>query len=416
MSAIRLLACLGGALLLLGLGAALGWKLARTPAPEPATPAPAAETKTEPKILYWYDPMMPQQHFDQPGKSPFMDMELLPKYAGEALGGGLRIDPERTQNLGMRLATARKQTLRRQWQASAMLDYNPRDQAIVQAKTAGFVSAMPPLATGDKVRAGQILVELTLPEWTAAQQQWLAVSALNDAELIRAAEQRIMLLGMPEPLLGELRRTQRAQTRFAIRAPQTGVLQSVDVRGGMAVAAGQTLFRINPIANLWLEVAVNEAQLGGLSAGDRAEIKFSAYPDQIFVATVAAILPALDQATRAGTARIELPNPKGRLHPGMSAQVTLETQAEQTTLSVPTAALIRTGKRTLVILADAAGHYQAQEVLAGPEIDDQTQITAGLEEGQTVVASGQFLIDSEANLNGIPIKPLPQGQVAEPQP
>lgn len=403
---ILLIAAAGSALL--ALGATGGWWWARQPASmtartEPVSPQPG---QNQGKVLYWYDPMVPQQHFDKPGKSPFMDMALVPKYA-DASGdtAGVKIDPAVAQNLGVRLAKVARIPLSFQAQATGIIGFNERDVAVVQNRSAGFVERVWPLAPGDVVRAGQPLVAFLVPEWAAAQYELLAIRRSGDAGLLAAARDRLRLLGMPERMIAAVEKSGVVQSRFTVTAPMGGVIQSLDVRAGMTLAAGQTLARINGLSSVWLEAAVPQALANRVGTGDRvtATVAGEASPIE---GRVASIVPALQDATRTLRVRIELPNRNGQLRPGMSAQLSLQGKPKGTALAVPTEAVIRTGRRALVMLAGAQGRYMPVEVSLGEEVGDQTVITAGLDEGQQVVASGQFLIDSEASLSGIAARPL----------
>jgi Cu(I)/Ag(I) efflux system membrane fusion protein len=398
---------------LLALGATGGWWWASQPAPmaaktEPASPQPG---QGEGKVLYWYDPMVPQQHFDKPGKSPFMDMALVPKYA-DASGedAGVKIDPAVTQNLGVRLAKVERIPLAFQAQASGIIGFNERDLAVVQNRSAGFVERVWPLAPGDVVRAGQPLVAFLVPEWAAAQYELLAIRRSGDTGLLAAARDRLRLLGMPERMIGAVEKSGVVQSHYTVTAPIGGVIQSLDVRAGMTLTAGQTLARINGLSTVWLEAAVPQALADQVDTGSRATatVAGEAIPIE---GRVTSIVPVLQNATRSLQARIELPNRNGQLRPGMSAQVSLQGKPKGTALAVPTEAVIRTGRRALVMLAGAQGRYTPVEVSLGEEVGDQTVITAGLGEGQQVVASGQFLIDSEASLSGIAARPLEQASI-----
>jgi len=397
-------------LALLALGTSGGWWWARQPAPgeaqtEPVSPRPG---QGDGKVLYWYDPMVPQQHFDKPGKSPFMDMELIPKYAdAEDAASGVKIDPAVAQNLGVRLAKVERIPLATQIQAAGIIGFNERDVAVVQSRSTGFVERVWPLAPGDEVRAGQALAEFLAPEWAAAQHELLAIRSSGDAALLAAARDRLRLLGVPARMIDAVEKSGMVQSRYTVTTPIGGVIQSLDVRAGMTLMAGQTLARINGLSTVWLEAAVPQALADQIVMGSRVTATVAGEGAAI-EGRVTSIVPALQDATRTLRVRIELPNRNGHLHPGMSAQVTLRDDSKGTALAIPTEAVIRTGKRALVMLADAQGRFTPAEVSLGPEIGNQTVITAGVEEGQQVVASGQFLLDSEAKLSGIPMQPLAQ--------
>ncbi|HSJ79928.1 MAG TPA: efflux RND transporter periplasmic adaptor subunit [Thiobacillus sp.] len=387
------------ALLAMGIAAGLWWE--RNQVPGGGMEMPAASSKDGRTVLYWYDPMVPSQKFDQPGKSPFMDMELVPKYADE--GGdaaSVKIDPSIAQNLGMRLAAVSRTDISETIHATGLVRYNERDIAIVQARSGGYVERVARLAPGDVVKAGALIAELLVPQWAAAQQEYLALKAIGDAEMTAAAEARMRLAGMPEQLIREVKASGRVKDRIAITAPIGGELQSLDVRPGMTLSAGQTLARINGIASVWLDVAVPQSQAGQVRAGQTAEAHFAAFPGEAIAGRVIAILPGVDPAARALTVRIELPNRDGRIRPGLSAEVQIA-GAAASALTVPSEAVIRSSRRALVIVAEDQGRYRPVEVTLGRQANERTEVLTGLAEGQQVVASGQFLIDSEASLQGV---------------
>ncbi|MDR9879179.1 efflux RND transporter periplasmic adaptor subunit [Pseudomonas allii] len=385
------------AVLLLGLGA--GYGLAQWQPGASSMPA-----KADRQALYWYDPMFPQQKFDKPGKSPFMDMQLVPRYAdgaGAAATPAVQIDPGLAQNVGVRLASVSRGVLTSSLNLSGILGFNERDVAVVQARAAGFVERVYARAPGDVLKAGAPLVDLLIPEWAAAQEEFLALRRSGEHGLIDAARQRLRLSGMPAGLIAQMERSGQVQSVLTVTSPISGALQTLDVREGMTVAPGQTLARFNGLDPVWLQVAVPEAQGATLKVGQRVQSRFVGLPGRMLDGTVSAILPATAMDSRTVQVRVELPNPDGALRPGMTAQVSLAQTSGQALLQVPSEALIRTGKRVLVMLAEEGGHYRPVEVEAGVENQDHTVILSGLQEGQQVVASGQFLLDSEASLKGI---------------
>ncbi|MEP7314486.1 MAG: efflux RND transporter periplasmic adaptor subunit [Pseudomonadota bacterium] len=398
-----LLITLGSSLLLTG-GSVGGWWWAKRSAAEPAM----AEMK-QADVLYWYDPMYPQQHFDKPGKSPFMDMELVPRLAGDSRQNvGVQVSSAVTQSLGVRLATVEHTAVGSRIDASGLLGFDERATAVVQSRTAGFVEKVWPVAVGDQVKAGAPLVQLLVPEWATAQQEFLAVRSSGDAALLDAARDRLRFLGMDEDAVHQLEAAGVAQSRFILRAPISGVVRELELRRGMTAAAGQTLLRLNGLTSIWLEVAIPESLAASVQVGDSAEVRLAGVTATVD-GRVSAVLPTLSDATRTLRIRVELPNRDGTLRPGQSAQVALTATQPDAVLSVPTEAVIRTGKRSLVILA-AQGSYRPVEVSLGREVGDRTVIESGLNEGQQVVASGQFLLDSEASLRGLGLPATEDGK------
>ena len=387
----------------LALGVAAGW-WAGQPRDTGMAPSMAASA---PKALYWYDPMFPQQKFDKPGKSPFMDMQLVAQYADDkADAQTLRVDPGQTENLGVRLATVSRGMLATRVMASGVLGFNERDVAVVQARTPGFVERVYTLAPGDVVKPDAALADVLVPEWAAAQEEFLALKRVGDSALLAAARQRLRLTGMPSALIAQVERSGKVQPVLTVTSPVGGVLQTLNVRQGMTLGLGETLAQVNGLGSVWLTVAVPEAQAAAVAPGQTVEARLPAFAGEVFKGTVSTILPQTNADSRTLQVRVELANPGARLRPGLTAQVSLEQSIDQHVLWVPSEAVIRTGHQALVMLAEEGGHYRPVEVRTGPENDGQTAILQGLQEGQQVVSSGQFLLDSEASLKGLDVTPL----------
>lgn len=366
--------------------------------------AQAAEQE-EREVLYWYDPMYPQERFDAPGPSPFMDMELLPRYADKGGdGASVTINPSVMQNLGMRTAPATRETINQSVEAVGSLMFDERDVAIVQARSGGFVEKVYDRAPDDVIAKDAPLADLFVPGWAAAQEEYLALRGMNEPQLVAAARHRLRLAGVPAEAIAELERTGKARSSWTITSPIAGVLRSLDVREGMTLSAGALLARINGLENVWLEVAVPEAQVAQLAVGQKVEARLPAFKGESLEGSIEAVLTQANLDSRTVRVRIELPNPDLRLHPGMTAHVTLS-RDQDSALMVPAEALIRTGRRTLVMLAEGEGQFRPVEVQPGREAGNKTEVLSGLHEGQQVVVSGQFLLDSEASLRGLVVEP-----------
>ena len=371
--------------------------------------APPAPSSGERKILYYYDPMVPQERYDNPDSLSSMGMKTQPKYADEAgtsgAAPGVSIDPSAMQNLGIRVVEVKPGNLTASLSVTGSIDFNQRDVAIIQARSGGFVSRVYARAPGDVIRAGAPIADVQLPEWGGAQIEFLAVRRLGRPELTAAARQRLRLLGMPENVISGVERSGRTNGTVTITSPISGVIQTLDARAGMTLAQGQTLAQVTGIGSVWLNAAVPEAQAGSVRVGQRASATLTAFPGETFGGRIIAILPTAQADSRTLTVRIELPNRGRRLRPGMFATVALGGDAS-TALLVPSEAVIRTGTRTIVMLATGTGRYQPAEVRTGREGGGQTEILEGLAVGEKVVASGQFLLDSEASLTGIAARKL----------
>lgn len=400
---LRLLTAIALGMLLLGIALGFTWRhlhelhSAITPHPEHTN-----NPTQEPKVLYWYDPMVPDQHFDKPGPSPFMDMDLVPKYAApSAQKPGLTIDVALVQNLGMRKATVQRMPAQMELEVTGKLLFNERNQAVIQLRAGGYAEKVWPLAVGDRVIAGQPIAEFQIPEWLDAQNELLSQPVGQNPLLLATLRARLQLLGMPDTLIAKVEQTRQPETRVTITSPISGVVDMLGVKTGMALTSGDTLSKINNLDNLWLDAAIPEAQAIGLRAGDKATFHSANSGDPTLTGTLEYLLPSINDSSRTLTARILLDNPEGRLKPGTSGRVLLQSSTDETGLFVPTEAVIRTGKRVVVMLAEPGGKFRPVEVLTGHEVGNQTLIREGLKEDQIVIASGQFLLDSEASFLGL---------------
>ncbi|KAF0183397.1 MAG: Cu(I)/Ag(I) efflux system membrane protein CusB [Caulobacteraceae bacterium] len=385
----------GAALVATAIGAGGFWLGAQ----QHGAPTPS-QTEDGRRVLYWYDPMAPDQHFDAPGRSPFMAMDLVPRYADEAATkAGVRIDPGVAQNLGVRLATVESAPLARTVTAAGVLAFNDRQVAIVQARTGGFVERAYGRAVGDVVAAGAPIVDIRVPEWAAAQAEYLALRGGGD-ELADASRRRLAMLGMPASLIARVDQDRAPRPIATITAPISGAITQLDVRAGMTVMSGAPLATINGASPIWVVASLAQAESSIAQRGGRVVARTPAYPGEDFAGRIESVLPSANAATRSIEVRIALANADGRLRPGMTAEVIIADPDTRTALLIPAEAAIRTGQRTVVIVANEDGRYAPTEVELGRRSGDRIEVRSGLSEGQRVVASGQFLIDSEASLSG----------------
>ncbi|MCC7327282.1 MAG: efflux RND transporter periplasmic adaptor subunit [Burkholderiales bacterium] len=357
------------------------------------------------KVLYWHDPMVPGQKFDRPGKSPFMDMMLEPVYADSGADEGtVTISPRVRQNIGVRTAEATRGRLESPLTAVGTVAYNERDQALVQARASGFVEKLHVRATLDAVRRDQPLVDIYVPDWVAAQEEFLAVRRLRGPgieSLVDAARQRMRLAGMTDAQIERVETSGALQPRLTLVAPISGVVTELAVREGMTVAMAAPLFRINGLSSVWINAEVPESAAVRVRAGAPVEVRTPAAPGAVLKGKVSAVLPQVDAATRTIKARIEVGNPGGQLVPGLFAAVDfLPTGGTDVTL-VPSEAIVATGKRTVVFVDEGDGRFRPVDVDTGIEGNGMTEVRRGLQPGDRVVVSGQFLIDSDASLKGV---------------
>jgi len=374
-------------------------------APDAGSSAANKTDKTGKRVLYWHDPMVPGQKFDKPGKSPFMDMELVPVYADDALvEGAVSVSPGVQQSLGVRIVEVKKGSVAGGLQAVGNVAFNERDVALVQARSNGYVERLYARAPLDAVRKGQPLLQLYVPDWVAAQEEYLAVKRMpasaNTEGLEGASLQRMRLAGMTDEQVRQVAARGSVSPRITLTAPVGGVITDLAAREGMTVAAGAPLFRISGLRTVWVNAEVPEAAAAQVRPGVAVQASTPAFPGTTFSGKVESLLPDVNAATRTLKARVELANPGGKLVPGMFVTVRLTPAASQDVLLVPSEALIQTGTRTVVITALGGGRFAPVEVVPGAESNGQTEVREGLSAGQKVVASGQFLIDSEASLRG----------------
>lgn len=386
--------------------------------PAAIAPAPhvghAAATSMARKPLYWTDPMVPGSRFDKPGKSPFMDMELEPVYAdesGEEQGGSVRIDQAAVQNMGVRTVKVEQGQIAHRIETVGIVRPDEHRIEAVHAHTAGWVEKVYVRAAGDPVRAGQPMFELYSPDLIAAQEEYLLALRHNDAALTQAAEQKLHLLYFHEAELQKLRESGQVQRRITVYAPSSGVVSELMVRSGMAVTAGQPAYTLTNLSTVWVNAQVPEAQAQWAAPGTQAEVRMASLPGKVFKGRVEYLYPEVAEASRTLSARIQLANPGGLLKPNMYAGVVLLGGQGESVPLVSREAVIETGTRKVVIVADGHGKFHAQNVVTGAEADGKVEILEGLGAGLEVVASGQFLIDSEANLKsaldrmqGVPAK------------
>jgi Cu(I)/Ag(I) efflux system membrane fusion protein len=383
-----------------------GSSVAQAEAVASASSSPAAagdktDPKTGRKVLYWHDPMVPGPRFDKPGKSPYMDMQLVPMYADEAADDGkVSISPRTLQNLGMRTAEVKPGTIDMGFSTVGAVSIDERGITTVQSRVNGYIEKLYVRAQYDAVPQGQRLVEIYAPDWLSAEEEYLALkrSGQPGADMLAdAARERLKLLGISEEQIQAIEREGKANPRVTLHAPAAGLVWELGAREGMAVSPGMTLFKLAPVGTVWVNAEVPETQAALIRPGVEVEGRAAAFPDTVFKGKVAALLPDVNATTRTIKARIVLANPGGLLKPGMFARLEFGGHDVEA-LMVPTEAVIYTGKRNVVIVAEGDSKFRPVEVEVGRDSGEMTEIRKGLEAGQRVVVSGQFLIDSEASL------------------
>jgi membrane fusion protein, copper/silver efflux system len=377
--------------------------VAASPSASISTAGEKIDAKTGRRVLYWHDPMVPAQHFDKPGKSPFMDMQLEPVYADEGGGEpGVKIDPGLQQNLGIRYATARREETADGFDAIGTTQFDESQADVVQSRVTGYIDHLYASAPMQRISKGAPIASLFVPDWLAPQEEYLALKRGGmDKGLLEASHARMRALSIPDGLIASLDRTGQVQTHVVLASPESGVVSELNVRDGAQVVPGQTLAKVAGLSKLWIVVEIPEALALSVQPGMTVDATFAGDPTQHFDGKIREILPGISTTSRTLQARLEIDNAAQRLTPGMLLRVRVSGQKTVSRLLVPSEAVITTGKRSVVIVKRGDGRLQPASVTIGNDVGNETVVLSGLNDGETVVASGQFLIDSEASLKSV---------------
>lgn len=354
------------------------------------------------RILYWYDPMVPQEHYPGPGKSS-MGMTLQPKYADAGEQSGVRVSPEMVQNLGIRVAPAQMQDMAPTIPAVGRVQFDDRLISEVQTLTPGFVETLAVRAEGEPVARGSRIATVYSPDLYGAEQEYAALVRIRGSTITpglrEAAANRLRLLGLPSGAIARLSRGGAPQRTYPVFAPASGIVSNIGARPGAQVTPGQSIVTIAGLSRVLVVAEVPEASLGDTHVGLPVKISFPAYPGDVRQGRIDYIYPSLDPQSRTARVRITLANPGDRLRDGLFASIQI-LGAGGMALVVPSEAVIDTGKRKIVIVRRKGTFFPA-EVTTGRVSGPWTQILTGLSPGDQAVASGQFLIDSEASISGV---------------
>jgi Cu(I)/Ag(I) efflux system membrane fusion protein len=406
---VRAVGSLFAAAVLLGAGYVVGTHrpvsdapMALAAAATSSEPAGKTDPKAGCKVLYWHDPMVPAQHFDKPGKSPFMNMQLQPVFADESGSSGVRVDPGFQQNLGIRYATVHRQDTAVGFDAVGTIQFDESAADVVQSRVTGYIDHLYASAPMQRVAKGAPFASLFVPDWLAPQEEYLALKRGGmDDGLLAASRARMQAMSIPQGLIASLDKTGKAQTHVTLFAQETGVLTELNVRDGAMVAPGQTLAKVAGLSKLWLIVEIPESLALQVQPGMSVDATFAGDATQHFSGHIREILPGISVSSRTLQARLEIDNAGLKLTPGMLMRARVSGAKPVSRLLVPSEAVITTGKRSIVIVKNSDGRLQPVEISVGNDSGDSTEVTSGLSEGQQVVASGQFLIDSEASLTSV---------------
>jgi len=353
----------------------------------------------EREILYWVAPMDANYRQDEPGKSP-MGMDLVPVYADEvdAVPGTVKIDPTVVNNLGVRTARAEYGALSRRIETVGYINFDEDTLLHVHTRVDGWIEKLAVTATGDPVEKGQLLFELYSPTLVNAQQEYLAAVRSNNTILRSASKDRLTALGVTESEISRLQKNQSPSQRVRVYADSDGVIAHLGVREGIYVTPSTEVISVARLDRVWVHAEVFERQAAWVKPGQEAVVELDYLPGKLWRGTIDYVYPELDPITRTLKVRIRFENEGEYLRPNMFARVTLFGTETDAVVHVPRAALIRGGSVNRVVLSLGEGRFRSQPVEIGIESGNRIAILEGLAVGDLVVSSGQFLIDSESNI------------------
>jgi RND family efflux transporter MFP subunit len=382
------------------------------------------------KILYWRSSMIPGEIHDEPGKDS-MGMDLIPVYEGEAAAGAIRIDPVVEQDMGIRVDKVTRGPLNKTVRTVGFVEYDETTLAAVTTKVDGWVEKLYVSQTGVQVHAGDPLFDLYSPALFSAQEEYLAAlrnlqkkdvplipRSRSDSEaLVRDARTRLEFFDISPGQIAELERTGKVNKTLTIRAPFTGIVTQKNVVEGQRIMNGMEVFRIADLSTVWVIAKAFEYDLPYVHLGQEAFMTLTYLPGETFRGRVTYVYPYLEEKTREVSVRMEFHNPGYELKPGMYATVTLVSKVANEATLVPDVAVIDTGLRSVAFVMPQPGHFEAREVKVGRRGEhNDLEVLSGLEPGDTVVVSGQFLLDSESRLREAALKFMEPGAVGGAQP
>ncbi|NOY46049.1 MAG: efflux RND transporter periplasmic adaptor subunit [Deltaproteobacteria bacterium] len=380
----------------------------------------AASGKKERKILYWRAPMNPTEIYDHPGKSK-MGMDLVPVYEDEVVGGvEVRIDPVIQQNMGIRTAPVEKGPLVRTIRTYGHVTYDETRTATVSPKFGGWIEKLYVDFTGQLVKKGDPLFEIYSPDLVSAQEEYLtAYRSLSETEgggdLLASARRRLEYMDIPPDQIRAIEKFGKVRRTLLIRSPFTGVVTHKKAVEGVFVKAGQPVYQIADLSKVWVEAHIYEYELPWVKVGQEARMTLPYQPGKVYVGKVTYVYPYLQRQTRDVVIRLEFDNPDLELKPDMYADVELRTTLPGEGLLIPSEAVLRSGERNVVFVTRGDGKFTPREVTLGLEVDGgKVQILSGVAEGEYVVTSGQFLLDSESKLKEAVQKML-EAKMGKPQ-
>ncbi len=365
----------------------------------------------ERKVAFWKAPMDPNFRSDKPGKSP-MGMDLIPVYEGDDADSGaqassVRIDPSVVNNIGVRTAMVEKGALRRPIHTVGRIVYDEEKVANIHLRSSGWIERLTVRSEGEAVEKGDLLFEVYSPDLVNAQAEFLQTARSGNATIINASKDRLRALYISEDQIRKLEKTRRITQYVKVYAPISGVVTALNVADGQFFKPDTEIMALADLSTVWLMSDVFETDADQLRLGASLAVQSKFEPGTRLAGTVDYIYPDLDPVTRTIPVRTVFDNAAAKLKPGMFMTVEIEGPERPAGVIIPRQALIRTGREERVILALGAGRFQPAAVTSGVESDGKIEILSGLNPGETVVVSGQFLIDSESSFAGATLRMQP---------
>lgn len=352
----------------------------------------------EAEPLYWVAPMDPNFRRDGPGKSP-MGMDLVPVYeegSGGDSPGTIRISSDVVNNLGVVTTIAKMGQLENVVDTFGMVQFDEEKIVHVHPRVEGWVETLYVKTMGERVEKGQALYSLYSPELVNAQEELILALNRNSQALIDAAIGRLKALQIPHDVLNQLKKTRQVQQTITFNAPQTGVINKLNIREGFYVKPGTTMMSIGVLDEVWVQAEVFERQMHQVKVGQPVMLTLDFLPGRTWQGKVDYIYPMLDMMNHTARVRLRFANPDELLQPNMYAKVKIVSQQDQPSLLVPSQAVIRTQDQDRVVLALGGGAFKSVAVKLGAAGHDQVQVLSGLYVGDEIVTSAQFLLDSES--------------------
>lgn len=355
------------------------------------------ETKKEKKILYWVAPMDANFRRDEPGKSP-MGMDLVPVYDDGEDGITVKISPSVENNMGVRTALVKRDKLWRRIDTVGYVDFDENKISHIHLRTKGWIEKLLIKSEGERITKGQLLFEVYSPELVNAQEEYLQALRSGHKGLSSASRERLEALGISKEQISQLNKKRKVSQFVKVFAKQDGIVSKLNVREGMFVVPQKEVMSLADLSSVWILAEVFESQADWVKAGQSSEVRLSYLPGREWEGEVEYIYPSLDPKTRTLRVRLRFDNKDEALKPNMFADVTIYGGAKRDVIVIPREALIRTGNDTRVIVSIGDGRFQPRDVIAGIESGEFIEIRKGINVGDKIVTSGQFLIDSEASL------------------